>query len=245
MSKILGRRATDHEAALARVESSLGELVARMTERLVEAKNQVALAKRDEAMLVKQAEVVARAAESWGQRAMSAVRARDDVVAKDALVRKLECQRATEEFRAALESRRIEVERMAAALTSESVRVEETKQRRNAVVLRASRADAADAVASALRAATPEELLHDLESALGALDREARVARELSDGAIESSRAAGSDASRAESELAVLKELVKAAPRAKKPLAKTTGDAQAAESSRARAGASPARRTKR
>ena len=60
MTKILGRRATDAEAALARVETSLGELVARMTEKLVEAKNQVALGRREEMRLAKQAEVQTR-----------------------------------------------------------------------------------------------------------------------------------------------------------------------------------------
>src|SRR5438132_9010180 len=166
MTKILGRRVTDAEALLARVESSLGERVARMTENLVEAKNQVALAKREELRLAKQAEVAERAAEEWGQRAMSAARARDDVVAREALVRRHDCEKAAEEFRAVFEERRLEVERMTAALGAESMRVEEIKQRRNAVVLRAARADAAVAVASALRSATPPELLDSLESAL-------------------------------------------------------------------------------
>jgi len=241
MSKILGRRATDAEAALARVETALGELVARLTEGLVEAKNRVALAKKDELMLAKQAEVAERAAAQWGQRAMSAVRARDDVVAREALVRKVECQRAAEEFRAALSARRAEAVRMTSALGAESDRVEETKQRRNAVLLRASRSDAAEAVASALGAATPEELLGRLEIELAVLDREARVARELSEGAVAPDSALAADARRTDNELAALKELVKAAPR-KKPLAKTTGEARDA---RARAGVSASRRTKR
>jgi phage shock protein A len=234
MSKILGRRATDAQA-LARVETALGELVARMTETLVDAKNRVALAKKDELLLAKQAEVAARAAEQWGQRAMSAVRARDDVVARDALVRSHDCRRAAEESRAALANRRAEVDRMAAALAAESLRVEETKQRRNSVLLRSTRADAAGAVASALRAASPEQMLDGLEAALAVLDREARVAGELAEGPI--------DVRRVASELAVLKELVKAAPRAKKPLAKTTGNAR--DEGGSRAGASASRRTKR
>ncbi len=245
MTKILGRRATDAEAALARVESSLGELVARMTEKLVEAKNQIALGRREQMRLAKQAELSARAAEEWGQRAMTAARARDDVVAREALVRKHEYERAAKDFRAAHDERRFEVERMSAALGAESVHVEETKQRRNAVLLRAARADAAVAVASALDAATPAELLDGLESGLAALNREAAVARELSDDAIGSSAAPEGEVRRVERELAVLKELVKAAPRAKKPLAKTMGGAREAERSRANVGASPARRTKR
>src|SRR4051812_1329372 len=83
-------------------ERALAELVARRAGDLVVAKNLVAEAKQEEARLGKQAEVASRAADEWGQRAMSAVRAGDDVIARDALVRRREYERQAGGVRAAI-----------------------------------------------------------------------------------------------------------------------------------------------
>src|SRR4051812_47488726 len=127
-------------------ERALAELVARRAGDLVVAKNLVAEAKQEEARLGKQAEVASRAADEWGQRAMSAVRAGDDVIARDALVRRREYERQAEEFRAAIVAQRAEVLRLTVALSDQSLHLEEIKQRKNGLLLRAKRAGAEAAI---------------------------------------------------------------------------------------------------
>jgi phage shock protein A len=229
-------------------EGALSVLLARMADGLVETKNLVAAAKKEEARLAKQAEVAARAAEQWGQRAMAAVRAGDDVVAKDALVRQRDGERRAGEFQSAQGRQRREVERLTGALSEQSLRLEEGKQRKNAVLARARRAGAEpslDAVARP-REGSVLDLLDRLEAVVAAAEREGAVARELSDEALAANAEGAGTQSRIESDLLYLKGLAKApALTEAKPLAKTKGDAPEAEAPRASAGASREPRTKR
>src|SRR5689334_20118297 len=81
-------------------EPVLTDLIGDMTAHLVTAKNQVAESQKEERRLAKQAEIAARSAHDWEQRAMSAVRAGDDVVAREALLRKRQHELEYERFRA-------------------------------------------------------------------------------------------------------------------------------------------------
>jgi phage shock protein A len=208
----------------------------------------VAAAKTEELRLAKQVEVAARAAEQWGQRAMSAVRAGDDVIAKDGLVRRRDSERSAGELRAALDLQKREVLRLTGALSEQNLRLEEAKQRKNSVFLRAKRVGAEallEAVASREADGSALDLLDRLEAALAPVEREGALARELSDEAIASAATERADARRVESDLSLLKQLVKApALTPAKPLAKTKGGAGEAEGPRASAGASRERRTK-
>src|SRR5713101_8367423 len=100
------------------------ELLGKVADELVQAKNHVALGKKEEARLVRQAEALERNADHWAQTARSAARAGDDVVAKDALVRKREHERAAEDLRRALARQREEVGRLTGALSDLHVRAE-------------------------------------------------------------------------------------------------------------------------
>jgi phage shock protein A len=225
-------------------ESALSKLAACMADELVEAKNLVAAAKREERRLEKQVELAAQAAEQWGQRAMSAVRAGDDVIAKDALVRRSEFARKADEFKAAEGEQRRQVERLKAALSEQNLRLEQTKHRKNALLLRAKQAGALATLDSAAHRAEPTlELLARLEASVAAMEREGSVARELTDEAIAGVAGEGVDKGRLEADLVLLRRLAKAPVLTTKPLAKTTGGESDAE--RARAGASRERRTKR
>jgi phage shock protein A len=227
-------------------ESALSRLLARMADGLVETKDLLAAAKREEARLVQQAQVAARAAEQWGQRAMSAVRAGDDVIAKDTLVRRSEFARKADEFKAAEGEQRRQVERLKAALSEQNLRLEQTKHRKNALLLRAKQAGALATLDSAAHRAEPTlELLARLEASVAAMEREGSVARELTDEAIADAAAEGVDKRRLEADLVLLRRLAKAPVLTTKPLAKTTGGESDAERERTRAGASQERRTKR
>jgi phage shock protein A len=89
-----------------------------MIGQLILVKNHLAEGQRQEARLAERVEICAREASAWEQRARSAMRAGDDVVAKDALMRKREHQRNAEELRVLQQRQRQEVENMTRALVS-------------------------------------------------------------------------------------------------------------------------------
>jgi|SRR5689334_6168010 len=75
----------------------------------------LAAARKEQTRLAREAEETTAAAEQWGQRAMSAVRAGDDVVAREALVRRSECEKKAGELSSAHDEKRAEIERLTTA----------------------------------------------------------------------------------------------------------------------------------
>ena len=179
-------------------------LIGEMTAQLIAAKNQVADSRKEERRLAKQAEVAARAAGEWEQRAMAAVRAGDDVVARDALLQKRQYEREYERLRAAEKTRQEQTATLTRALTTLNRRVEEAKDKRNAVVARAERADALPALvreSHAPEGVDAEEMLRRLAAKMTDIETEL----ELSDEAIANLAREASDALRTQGELARLK----------------------------------------
>jgi phage shock protein A len=249
LTQFFGGRAKSAVGRANAAESALTLLITALANELVVAKNHLALAQKEENLLAKQAEVAARAAEHWRQRAMSAVRAGDDFVSKDALVRRREHDRTAGEFRAARDKQRDEIERLKAELSDQSYRVEEAKHKKNAVLLRAKRMRVEDWLATVVKAAgreAPLELLDRVDAKLLALEEDALLSNELSERSIASSSRRVGDEHRAEADLLHLKRLEEGSERAaKKPLAKTGGGKSDADGRRARSGASRERRAKR
>jgi phage shock protein A len=232
-------------------EPVLTGLIGDMTAHLITAKNQVTDSQKAERRLAKQAEVAARAADAWEQRAMAAVRAGDDVVARDALLRKRQHQQDNERGRAAEQDQHRQTAALTRALVALNLRIEETKHKRNAVVARAERADALPVLEQ--EAARPvanvdaddaDEMLKRLEAKMTDIETEL----ELSDEAIANLAREAGDELRTRDELARLKrEASDPALSASKPLAKTVpNDAQSPRLSPSQAaGVSGPQRTKR
>jgi phage shock protein A len=247
--ELFGRRVGDRVPPADAAESAFAQWIARATDLLVEAKNDVARAKKEERRLAKQIDAMARAAEHWGQHAMSAMRAGDDVVAKDALVRKREYERTADGFRQGQAKQRQEVERLIAALSEESLRVEQIKHRTNGLVLWAKFVHAEHLLGSLARETARDgsiEVLDRLDALLVEVEREMALQRELSEQRASSLlSSAALEALRVEPEFRALKELAKTKRQvAKKPLAKTTRAGEG-ENSRTPVAASRLRRTKR
>ncbi len=225
ITPLFGSKAGEPGAAREPVESDLIEDVAA---HLVAAKGRIADSRNEERRLAQQAEIAARAAGEWEQHAMAAVRAGDDVVAKDALLRKRQHELEFERLRSAEKTQHQQTASFVRAVVALSFRVEESKQERRALVTRAVRTDAAPALQQ--EAETPAkldagEMLKRLEAKMTAIESEL----ELSDEAIANlAREAG--------------ELL-----ASKPLAKTVPDsAESARSAASQAvGVSGPKRTKR
>src|SRR5688500_14826881 len=80
-------------------EKMLNQIVVDMNTQLIEAKKQVAASIADEKRLAKQVEQEAANAAEWERRAMLAVRAGDDNLAKEALSRKKEHQTLADSYK--------------------------------------------------------------------------------------------------------------------------------------------------
>jgi phage shock protein A len=178
---------------MAKLKDLLTRVVMRMADDLVEAKNEVALAKNEERRLGRLADACARAADERASRAMAAVRAGDDVVAKEALLRKREHQREAADSRAAHQKQQGEVQRLTGVLSDLNRRVEEAKGKMNAVISRARRARAEDSIASTVvqwGGDAPLEVLRRVEAVIAAIEDQAGLLPELTDQALESSERA-------------------------------------------------------
>jgi phage shock protein A len=209
------------ESTLEGGEPVLSGLIGEMTAHLITAKNRVADSQKEERRLAKQAEVAARGASEWEARAMSAVRAGDDVVARDALLRKRQQDLEYEQLRAGEHAQNRQTATLTRALVTLNFRVEEAKNKRNAVVVRAERADALlllEKEAARPAGMDSDEMLKRLEAKMTDIETEL----ELSDEAIANLTREAGDALRSQEELSRLKrEAVDPGLYANKPLAKT------------------------
>ena len=97
-------------------EKMLNQIVIDMNAQLIEAKKQVASSIADEKRLAKQAEQEAATAAEWERRAMMAVRAGDDKLAKEALARKKEHDQLAQQFQDQWQKQKTSVDQLKLAL---------------------------------------------------------------------------------------------------------------------------------
>jgi phage shock protein A len=123
-------------------EKMLNQVLVDMKSQLVEAKKQVAVAIADEKRLKKQYQTEAEKAAEWERKAMLAVKAGDDNLAKAALARKTEHDDVAETLRQQWEAQKQSVEQLKMALRGLDAKIEEAKRKRNILVSRQKRAEA-------------------------------------------------------------------------------------------------------
>ena len=123
-------------------EKMLNQIVIDMNTQLIEAKKQVASSIADEKRLAKQAEQEASNAAEWERRAMMAVRANDDNLAKEALTRVKEHQQLAEQFRTQWQKQKAAVDQLKLALRALNAKIEEAKRKKNLLIARQRRAQA-------------------------------------------------------------------------------------------------------
>jgi phage shock protein A len=139
LTRLLGTTIDDTIGVAGDPATLLHRLLAEMADDLARAKSALADCKREERNLAKQIVLVERAVSEWAQRAMSAMRAGDDVVAKDALARKGAHQTKADELRAAYRQNGHDAESLMNALVGLNLRIDEAKHRRTGILLRAKR----------------------------------------------------------------------------------------------------------
>jgi phage shock protein A len=123
-------------------EKMLNQLLMDMNEQLLEAKKQVAMSIADEKKLERQALENKGQSEDWEKKAMLAVKAGKDDLAKEALVRKHEYDGYAASFQKEFESQHASVEQLKDALRQLQTKIEEAGRKKNLLIARAKRAEA-------------------------------------------------------------------------------------------------------
>jgi phage shock protein A len=123
-------------------EKMLNQLIMDMNEQLLEAKKQVAMSIADEKKLERQALENKAQGEDWEKKAMLAVKAGKDDLAKEALLRKQEYDGYASSFQKEFESQHASVEQLKDALRQLQAKIEEASRKKNLLVARAKRAQA-------------------------------------------------------------------------------------------------------
>jgi phage shock protein A len=123
-------------------EKMLNQMIMDMNEQLLEAKKQVAMSIADEKKLERQALENKAQGEDWEKKAMLAVKAGKDDLAKEALLRKQEYDGYAASFQKEFESQHASVEQLKEALRQLQTKIEEASRKKNLLIARAKRAEA-------------------------------------------------------------------------------------------------------
>ncbi|MFW5742307.1 MAG: PspA/IM30 family protein [Spirochaetota bacterium] len=123
-------------------EKMLNQLIVDMNQQLIESKKSVASAIADEKKLERQVKENLAAGQEWERKAMLAVRAGKDDLAKEALVRKQEFDKTAAQYKEQWEAQHESVEKLKSALRGLQQKIEEAQRKKNLLVARARRAEA-------------------------------------------------------------------------------------------------------
>jgi phage shock protein A len=123
-------------------EKMLNQVLVDMKSQLVEAKKQVAVAIGDEKRLKKQLDDEKARSEEWEKKAMLAVRAGDDGLAREALTRQKEHDDLAAQYEQQWHLQAQSVEKLKEQLRTLNNKIEEAKRKKNILVARAKRAEA-------------------------------------------------------------------------------------------------------
>jgi phage shock protein A len=127
-------------------QKMLNQLVADMQNQLVEAKKQVAVSIADQKRLEKQRDEQTELVQEWERKAMLAVRAGDDNLAREALKRKGEHEVQAAEFIKQTQLQKDAVEKLKEQLRTLNDKIEEAKRKKNILIARQKRAEAQKAI---------------------------------------------------------------------------------------------------
>jgi phage shock protein A len=127
-------------------EKMLNQVLVDMKTQLVEAKKQVAVAIGDEKRLKTQWDEQVAQSKDWERKAMLAVQAGDDELAKEALTRQKEHDELALQFEQQWVSQKDAVDKLKVQLRILNNKIEEAKRKRNILVARQKRAEAQKAI---------------------------------------------------------------------------------------------------
>src|SRR6201995_1894710 len=165
-------------------EKMLVQVVLDMNNQLVEAKKQVASSIADEKRLAKQYEQEMAHAAEWERRAMMALRAGNEELAKEALARKKEYDELAATLKDQWTKQKTAVEQLKKALRLLNDKIEEAKRKRNVLIARKKRAEAQKAVQetmSGISNASAFETFDRMAQKIDQIEAEAEASTEIAE----------------------------------------------------------------
>ena len=165
-------------------EKMLNQVVIDMSNQLIEAKKQVAMSIADEKRLAKQVEQEAANAAEWERRAMLAIKAGDDALAKEALARKKEHDSLVTAYKDQWQKQKQAVDQLKTALKLLNNKIEEAKRKKNVLVARKKRAEAQKAIQETLTGlnnASAFETFDRMAAKIDQMEAEAEATTELAE----------------------------------------------------------------
>jgi phage shock protein A len=165
-------------------EKMLNQVVLDMNNQLVEAKKQVAASIADEKRLAKQLEAEMASAQEWERRAMMALRAGNEELAKEALARKREHDELAVTFKDQWTKQKASVDQLKKALRLLNEKIEEAKRKKNVLIARKKRAEAQKAIQetmSGLRDQSAFETFDRMSQKIDQIEAEAEAQADLAE----------------------------------------------------------------
>ncbi len=132
-------------------EKMLSQVLLEMQQQLADAKKAVAVAIADEKKLQKQFSAEQEKSKEWERKAMVAVRAGDDALARQALVRKQEHENIADQYQQQWAAQKQAVEKLKDALRLLNNKIEEAKRKKNILIARKKRAEAQQQIANTMQ----------------------------------------------------------------------------------------------
>ncbi len=123
-------------------EKMLNQLISDMNQQLIESKKSVASAIADEKKLERQVNENRNQAAEWERKAMMALKAGKEDLAREALTRKQEYEEYADQLHEQWEGQRESVEKLKESLRGLQQKIEEAQRKKNLLIARSRRADA-------------------------------------------------------------------------------------------------------
>jgi phage shock protein A len=165
-------------------EKMLNQVVLDMNNQLIEAKKQVAASIADEKRLAKQLDQEGANAQEWERKAMLALRAGNEPLAKEALARKREYDELVTTLKDQWTKQKTAVDQLKKALRLLNDKIEEAKRKRNVLVARKKRAEAQRAIQetmSGLRDQSAFETFDRMSQKIDQIEAEAEAESDLAE----------------------------------------------------------------
>jgi phage shock protein A len=165
-------------------EKMLNQMLLDMQEQLIQAKKQVAVSIADEKRLMQQYEQEKQLSIEWEKRAMLAVKAGNDDLAKQALERQNEHTKLAQGFDENWHAQKAAVEKLKAALQTLSEKINDAKRKKNLLIARAKRAEAQKTITetmSGISQASAFDTIGRMEEKIDRMEAEAQATTELAD----------------------------------------------------------------
>jgi phage shock protein A len=165
-------------------EKMLEQIVLDMNTQLLEAKKQVAVTIADEKRLRAQVDQQKALIADWEKKAMLAVRANNDELAREALARRKEHAALVEQFEQQWAKQKQAVDQLKLALRALNSKIEEAKRKKGLLIARKKRAEAQRAIQetmSGLRANSAFDAFDRMSSKIEHMEAEAEAGAELAE----------------------------------------------------------------